>query len=204
MSKNLEQLRQDLAGEDLDKANQAFTYLYKEYAKQTLAKISSYFSSSADIGVKDLEDLLHDQFLALWTNRRDKPIHKGFEASMFKRVKHRAIDQFRKIARRRPIPLDSTDAQKFFLDMEMQMLFHVAGKSMEEIDQMIRPVLSKGEHLVYEQLRLGLAPGEIADELALRAAQVSDRLYRIRAKAKEQRKTNYNDSAPSVSQQPES
>lgn len=163
------QFEQDLLSQLKSGNEQAFHKIYKLYSASLYSSLLSLVKSH-----REVQEILQDVFLKIWTNRQSIDIEKSFRSYLFKIAENKAYDFFRKTVRDKKrrdqlIDMATTECdlseELFFTNNNMEVLENAIDSLPAQRKQVFR--LCKIEGKSYKQVSelLGISVSTISDHI---------------------------------------
>ncbi len=155
----------------LKKDNEAaFAQIYQRYAEGLAG-----FAASKLYSIEDAQDLIHDLFVKLWSDRKELIITSNLKTYLFTIARYRIIDKIRKnITREEYAGMIQSLTQAYEPGIEQfiaaKELKHTIEKSLQELSPKVRQIyhLSREEHLSNREIaeKLGLSEQTVKNQLS--------------------------------------
>ena len=149
----------------------AFAEIYRRYAENLAG-----FAASKLYCLDDAQDLIHDLFVKLWSDRKELVITSSLRTYLFTIVRYRIVDKIRKnITREEYAGMIQSLAQACEPGIEQQIaakeLQRTIETSLQELSPKVQRVyhLSRGEHLSNREIaeKLGLSEQTVKNQLSV-------------------------------------
>ena len=147
----------------------AFAEIYQRYAESLAG-----FAASKLFSLEDAQDVIHDIFVKLWTDRKNLQINSSLKSYLFTIARYRIIDKIRRnITREEYATMLQSLAQAYAPNVEQQIaakeLQQTLEKSLDELSPNVKRVyrLSREEDLSISEIaeKLGLSEQTVKNQL---------------------------------------
>ena len=147
----------------------AFAEIYNRYAESLAG-----FSASKLYSLEDAQDVIHDLFVKLWSERTQLTITTNLKTYLFTSVRYRIIDKIRRnVTREEYTLMIQSLAAAYEPGVEQQIaakeLKHTIEQSLEELSPKVKQVyhLSREEYLSIDEIakKLGVSEQTVKNQL---------------------------------------
>jgi RNA polymerase sigma-70 factor (ECF subfamily) len=165
----------------------AFAEIYARYAESLAG-----FAASKLYCLDDAQDLIHDLFVKLWSDRKELVVTSNLRTYLFTATRYRIIDKIRKnIIREQYAEMIQSLAQAYEPGIEQQIavkeLQQNVDKSLQELPPKVKQIyyLSREEHLSNREIadKLGLSEQTVKNQLSVALKHLRQSLAGLSATA---------------------
>jgi RNA polymerase sigma-70 factor (ECF subfamily) len=140
----------------------AFAEIYNRYAENLAG-----FAASKLYSLEDAQDVIHDLFVKLWSDRKQLTVTTNLKAYLFTLARYRIIDKIRRnITREEYAVMIQSLANAYEPGVEQKIaakeLQHIIEQSLQELSPRVKQVyhLSREEHLSVSEIAVMLGVSE--------------------------------------------